>query len=176
MIAKWGFVLLLALFGGLMFAAGLVAPPAWRQPAASVTQRAMARLDALLGTTPPGAAQAAASDGAARPGAKAGVAPIPAESLLLPAPLPDQGRYALQAGRFANPAQADALGKLAREQGLPVEKALEILDADGTRWWLLPIGPYASPDEARRARAEVGERLDLEAALPVVLLPTPPKA
>lgn len=181
MIAKLGFVLILAVFGALMFAGGMLAPESLRQSATLFAKQASQKLSAVFVQTasasaasapPAGAASASASaSGAAAVSVPPAADPIPAEDLLIPTPLPDKGQYAVQVGQFADAAQANALGKRIKELQLPFDKVLDVVDQAGQRWSVVPVGPYASPDDARTARAAVARELHLSDALPLILLP-----
>jgi len=173
MITKLGFVLILAVFGVLMFFGGILAPDSLKQPAAGFVKQASGALGAVLGKTAPasaaGAAASASAKAAAAPEAKAD--PIPAESLLIPTPLPDKGQYAVQVGHFADAAQANALGKRIKQLQLPFDKVLDVVDQAGQRWAVVPVGPYANPDDARTARADIARDLQVSDSLPLILLP-----
>jgi cell division septation protein DedD len=177
MIAKLGFVFILAVFGVLMFVGGVLAPSSLRQSVAVFEKQANQKLNAMFGKA------ASASSAASAPGASASAAasapaaakadPIPAESLLLPTPLPDNAQYAVQAGWFADAGQANALGKRIKELKLPFDKVLDVVDQAGQRWSVVPVGPYATADEARTARAGIARDLSLNDSLPLILLPAP---
>lgn len=176
MIAKLGFILIVAVFGALMFAAGIFAPQSLRQPVQQMTQQAKAWF-AAAGKSGDSVAAPAASptDSSASASAQADKAdPIPAESLLIPAPLPDKGQYGLQVGQFASAEQAGQLGSRIKSLRLPLA-LLDVVDQAGKRWSIVALGPYASPDEARMARVPALRDLGLNESLPLILLP-PPKA
>lgn len=166
MIAKLGFVLILAVFGALMFAGGTLAPESLRQSATAFAKQASQKLSAVFVKT-----ASASASGAAAVSVPPAADPIPAEDLLIPTPLPDKGQYAVQVGQFADAAQANALGKRIRELQLPFDKVLDVVDQAGQRWAVVPVGPYASPDDARTARAAIARELHLSDALPLILLP-----
>jgi septal ring-binding cell division protein DamX len=191
MNAKYGHTLTLAAFGALMFFAGLKAPDSLRAVVASAPApgvspaAAAAAASAVAASVPPAvpasAAPAAVATAAAASASAAGSAsasakadPVPLESLQIPVPPPAQGRYALQAAQFASEALADELGAQIRQQKLPYDHAVKTVDEGGKVWYLVPIGPYASLDEARAARSQVALRLKLDGALPAILLPPPP--
>jgi cell division septation protein DedD len=187
MNAKYGHTLTLAAFGALMFFAGLKAPDSLRAVVASAPAPGVS--PAVAASVPPAvpasavpaavatAAAASASASASAAGAASASAkadPVPLESLQIPVPPPAQGRYALQAAQFASEALADELGAQIRQQKLPYDHAVKTVDEGGKVWYLVPIGPYASLDEARAARSQVALRLKLDGALPAILLPPPP--
>lgn len=180
MIAKLGFILIVAVFGALMFAAGMLAPESLREPVRATTQQAKAWLAAGGKKTDDSAATAApaanSTDSSASASARADKAadPILAESLLIPSPLPDKGQYGLQVGQFASAEQAGQLGSRIKSLRLPFA-LLDVVDQGGKRWTVVALGPYASPDEARMARMPALHDLGLNESLPLILLP-PPKA
>jgi hypothetical protein len=178
MMAKFGFVLLLAVFGGVMFLCGVLAPAALRDPVSGAADRTVAQLESALGrkAAPAGAAPAAAGASAGA-SAKGGPAPVPAEQLLLPAPLPEKGRFAVEAGRFTDAQPAQELGKRLQSLRLPVVNVIEAVDQGGAHWWIVPVGPYASPAEARAGRVRVAQELKVDSLLPLIMLPAQaPKA
>lgn len=174
MMAKFGFLLLLVAFGALMFLCGVLAPETLRVPVSGAATRTVAWAGTALGHSPappPGSNAAAAAAGAA---AKAGPPPVPAEQLLLPAPLPEKGRFAVEAGRFTDAQPAQDLATRLAALRLPVEKVIEAVDRSGAHWWIVPVGPYASPAEARAGRVRVGEELKVDSLLPLIMLPAAP--
>lgn len=177
MIAKLGFILIVAIFGALMFAAGALAPDSIRQP---MTEHARKAARLVLPASAVAAANSAGTGNKAAPGNTPGAVsapdaakgtPLPADSLLLPTPLPDKGQYALQAGRFASAADAAALGARIKDLKLPFDKVLEVVDQNGQHWSIVPVGPYASVDEARMARVAVAREIGTDDSLPVILMP-----
>lgn len=180
MTAKFGFLLLLAVFGMLMFLCGVLAPDSLRVPVSGAAAHTVARLEAAIGRAAPAAANTASSVAGAQAAgqpAKKGPDPVPAEQLLLPAPLPEKGRFAVEAGRFTDAQPAQELGKRLLGLRLPVEPVIEAVDQSGSHWWVVPVGPYASPADARAARMRVAQELGVDSLLPLILLPAaPPKA
>lgn len=174
-MAKTGFLLLLALFGALMFLCGVLAPDAVRRPVSGAAALTVARLESALGHSAPAASpgSAGASAQAGQP-AKKGPDPVPAEQLLLPAPLPEKGRFAVEAGRFTDPQPAQELGKQLVRLHLPVEPVIEAVDQAGAHWWVVPVGPYASPAEARAGRVRVAQELGVDSLLALIMLPPAP--
>lgn len=175
MMAKFGFVLLLAVFGSLMFLCGVLAPTALRDPVSGAAGRAVAQVESALGRKAAAAGGAASGAAGASAGASAteGPPPVPAEQLLLPAPLPEKGRFAVEAGRFTDAQPAHDLGKRLESLRLPVEKVIEAVDHGGAHWWIVPVGPYASPAEARAGRVRVAQELKVDSLLPLIMLPAP---
>jgi cell division protein FtsN len=176
MMAKFGFLLLLGVFGSLMFLCGVLAPESVRLPVSGAAAQTLARAESVLGRARPAASGAAATTAGApaAPSAKEGPPPVPAEQLLLPAPLPEKGRFAVEAGRFTDAQPAQELGKRLQSLRLPVEKVIEAVDQGGAHWWIVPVGPYASPAEARAARVRVAQELQVDSLLPLMMLPAPP--
>lgn len=176
MIAKAGFILLVLVFGTLMFCAGVLMPSGVGQTMASAAQRLVAHL--------PWNEKAGARMIAALPGksAKAGSASanppasLAAASLLIPTPLPDTGQYALQAGQFASDADAAAAYDQIHAARLPAQTIQHVQDQTGARWTVVAVGPYASLDAARTANEVVPAQLGLIGPLPLILLPAPPKS
>lgn len=166
MIAKLGFLIVVLLFGALMFVAGTLAPENLRSPVAAFGRHVAAKLTAAAGDAKAAPASASAEAGKEPP-------PIPSESLQLPVPLPAQGQYALQAGQFAVPEPAAALAKRLQAAGVPFQ-VLPVVDRAGQRWSLVAAGQYGSVDEARTARLRLADDLGISGALPVILLPAAP--
>jgi cell division septation protein DedD len=185
MYAKYGFSLMLIAFGTLAFGAGLLAPDAWRarvsgwvapaapaSPAAVVKPAVVAARPATVPAAAPASANAVApSTSVPAPGEAAAV---PLENLEVPVPPPVKRSYALQAAQLAGAESANAMVTSIHERGLPAEPPIKTVDADGRVWYVVAIGPYATIDEAREARALAALRLQLQGALPAILLPAAP--
>jgi cell division protein FtsN len=188
MIPKIAFMLAVVLFGFAMFVAGTMAPD-------SLRLAVPARLNALVARfVPPSAAQTAAlskpSTAPVKPATVAAGIPaanaasavtagkpvqIAAQTLLIPTPLPDQAQYALQAGQFSSEDDAGALGRQITALKLPLGGVLNVVDQAGRSWSVVAIGPYASIDDARTARASVSTILGIDSSLSVIMLPPKPK-
>ncbi|WP_255990928.1 SPOR domain-containing protein [Chitinolyticbacter albus] len=164
------FVVLVLLFGALMFAAGTLAPTSIK----AGVERAANRIPGVA----PSATKAAAplSGQAAAPAAKAAsdIPEVDAQALNLPAPLPDKADYALLAGQFSTADPAQALAAAARDARLAVA-LFESVETDGTRWFVVAVGKYGDVDAARTARQPIARTLNLDGALPVIMLPAPAK-
>jgi cell division septation protein DedD len=191
MNAKLGGTLMLAAVGGLAFLAGVAAPDSLRSslpilgaakpPAAAP---ALTSADSAAAATPTTAAPAfsaanpasaaASAAAASAPPAAAKPDPILLESLQVPVSPPAGGKYALQAGQFASEDVAIALGARIKQQKLPFDQTIKTVDQGGKIWYIVPIGPYATLDEARAARTQVALKLDLSGGLPAIMLPPPP--
>lgn len=164
MLSKLFFVLILFLFGGFLFVAGVLAPESVKTPTASVARKAMAGLPFV----------SASGNADAKPVAEETKAPaeppVPAESLLLPTPLPALGQYALQIGQFGSAESADVLLKRAQMAGV-VAKTIAAVDRSGQTWWIVAVGSYAQPEEARTARIAIAREISALEEMPVILLP-----
>lgn len=189
MISKAALALMVVVSGASLFLAGIVAPESFRTQAG----QAVAQLTAQL--VPASQASAKAEDKPAPDAVTAAILaaspatpvemeaqpaavktePIPIQNLLIPSPLPDQAQYALQVGQFENVDDANTLGATIKNLKLPFDKVLDVIDQSGKQWAIVPIGPYASADEARTARLPVAQALGILTPLPLILLP-PPKA
>lgn len=165
--AKTGFILIVVIFGGIMFMAGVMAPDAVRRPLLSV-------FSVTKSSNPPRAATPAPPVASASAPPTTDSDDLPYDALLLPAPLPSQGVYALQLGSYVEAASADAWIARARDQGYPVRK-LKVTDQNGARWIVVAVGRYASPDDARTARAATARRLEWTQPLAVIRLPADAK-
>ncbi|MDQ1812082.1 SPOR domain-containing protein [Massilia sp. CCM 9210] len=175
-MAKFGFLFTLALFGALMFVAGLLAPPSFRTSIQDGAARAKSELTALtgLGVGPASAAATPPAAAATAPPEAVQADPIASEALLIASPLPDHARFGLQLGQFANPEQAKELAARIKTLKLPTA-TLDIVDQAGKRWTVVAAGPYASADEARAARVPLARELGFTEPTPLILLPAPPK-
>ena len=172
MIAKLGFILIVLLFGALMFVAGTLAPKAVREPIVNAAGQLMARLPTS------GDAKSASRDAPSEAGTSAGKEddkPLPYETLLLRRPLPDKAQFALQVGVFAEAAGADPLLGRLRKLGYR-SKAIPVVDQNGALWVVLAAGQFASPDDARAARGPLSRGLGLNQSLTLILLPPEKKA
>lgn len=187
MIAKAGFILLVLLFGALMFMAGTLAPPGIGQAVTGAVNRLAAYLPgardieaelkpAIPSRAGAGAAAASAPASAAASAATSAPDTLAASSLLIPTPLPEAGKYALQAGQYAHEADASAMYAKIRNAKLPAQKVANVQDGAGGLWTVVAVGPYASLDEARTANSMVAVQLGLIGPLPLILLPAPAKS
>lgn len=175
MIARFGFIFLLLAFGLLMFAAGLLAPASLRQPVQTWSTQLLDFAGQKAARAPAAsAAMAPASAGTAVAAATpaASLAPVPAERLLLPAPLPAKGAYGVQAGQFATLDAAQALLRQMQSLYLPCVPPIAVVDRAGLHSFVAAAGPYASLAEAREARRQVAQALQ-QATPPLILLPAP---
>jgi hypothetical protein len=180
MAAKFGGVLVLIVFGFLMFMAGALAPESLRKPlgqwAARVTaERAkVAVLAAGVAAAVPAApaVKTVAAATAARVGPLAEAAdPVLADTLLIPTPLSDKAQYALQVGEFTSGDAADALAQRIKALHLPSTPVIDVVDRSGMRSRVVPVGPYTSLADARMAGPAVARELGLGEPLPLMLLP-----
>ncbi|HZX30943.1 MAG TPA: SPOR domain-containing protein [Rhodocyclaceae bacterium] len=166
MLMKLFFVLVVALFGALMFVTGVMAPEKVKIPVARTAQKVMASLP--LQDAPQKEAAKPANDNK-----KDADPPVAAETLLLPTPLPAQGQYALQLGQFGNADAADILLQRVQAAGITA-KRIAAVDRSGQTWWIVAAGSYGQPDEARSARATMAKEVGAGEGMPVILLPAGP--
>ena len=164
MLSKIFFVLMLLIFGGLLFTAGVLAPESVKTPTANVAHKAMAALPFV--STARNSDTKPTNEEKKAPTAP----PVPAESLLLPTPLPPQGQYALQIGQFGSTESADVLLKRAQSAGVVANK-IAAVDRSGQTWWIVAVGNYAQPEEARTARITIAREISALEEMPVILLP-----
>ncbi|UXY14694.1 SPOR domain-containing protein [Chitiniphilus purpureus] len=163
------FLILILLFGALLFLAGLLAPLHWKNEADTGLRSAAARLGL---TTPPPAHAASA----AVPAPAAASTPPPAvlaEALIVPALPPAQADYGLQVAQLASYEAAQGLLAQARTQKVAA-RIVTVADEDGSHWYVLAAGPYPSVDAAKAARPLVARYLGVEAGMPVIVLPAAP--
>lgn len=190
------FLLLLLAFGAVMFAAGALAPSNVKAPLERLATHAAALLpgehakpsvssSSAAGGAPSanganGAAGAASANPASSAGAAAGsgnaAAPVyaasaPIASLLVPAPPPAHGHYALQAATFTSSEAASLFAGSVSEQGY---KTTIVPITDSGQPLIVAVGDYPSPDAASADQLAVGRQLKSTALPPVVLLPPPP--
>ncbi len=198
MLAKFGLVLLVLVFGALAFSAGTTAPGALTQPVTQAVQAVkqlaakLAPADSKPSTTTPAAAAPAAGTApvataapastpssattATAPATPASAADTstPMGSTLLPTLPPATASYALQAGQFASSQAADQLSASLRGQGM-TSTVITIRDINGTYWSVVTLGQFDSADQALSQRLYLSNRLGLPQYLPAILLPPPPK-
>lgn len=168
MLSKLFFVLILFLFGACLFVAGVLAPESVKAPTADIARGAMAKLPFVSATGSASGAKPANEEKKTPADA-----PVPAESLLLPTPLPAQGQYALQIGQFGSAESAGVLLKRAQTAGV-VAKTIAAVDRSGQTWWIVAVGSYAQPEEARTARIAIAREISALEEMPVILLPAAP--
>jgi len=92
------------------------------------------------------------------------------EQLLLPTPLPQDGKYALQAGKFSIAEGAEGLRSRVLELGFP-SLVIPAVDKDGHYWFIVSVGSFESPDAARASRILISNQLGISEQLPLILLP-----
>jgi hypothetical protein len=155
MIAKLGFIVLFLVFAALVFLIGATLPGDLRARL-PLLQRLMPAAPAAASTT------SASPPKALAPAAKQD-APPPLESLLLPARLPEHGRYAVQAGIFPSQGEAEALA--ARIDGLHLPQVKTTLlaarDRAGQDWWIAAAGERDRPEDLETLRDWLDDRLSL---------------
>lgn len=174
MLAKFGFVLLFLVFGLLMFLLGasLSEEARLRFPQLEKLRPAKPPVPPMVVPAAPGKPPSQAGKAGADPKAPP---PQPLETLLIPAPAPKAGRYALQAGIFPDPAQADALVARIAALHLPGVKArtLAMRDREGRDWWVAAAGERDAPESLEDIRAWLGDRIALADARAILLPPEP---
>lgn len=176
MIAKFGFILLVVLFGTLMFVAGTMAPPSLHDyvthAVAGIAPQSVATAKAA-GTA--GTSTQAAS-GAANAPAKGDDKdkPLPYQSLLLRSPLPAKAKYALQAGMFSDAAAANGLNARLTKLGYP-SQVIAVVDTDQQTWQVVTAGSFDNLDDADAARSRLAQALGLAQPPSTIVLPPPPK-
>lgn len=92
------------------------------------------------------------------------------EQLLVPTPLPENGEYGLQAGKFSSAGGAEALRSRILASGLP-SSVIPVVDSDGLYWFIVSVGSFESPDDARASRSLISIELGISEQLPLILLP-----
>lgn len=176
MFAKFGFTLLVLLFGALAFTGGMMAPDNWRAPVTAFGSRL---LSIKPTATPPGRTDKAAPTSQAAMAATA-AAPVKIDSLLVAtevvaaAPAAGQPAYALQLGQFVTDDEAVEAEQHAQNIGLPLVR-LQVTDADKAPWTVLAAGRFATPAQAQDAAVRVQAMLKLPST-PVIRLPAPAKS
>lgn len=93
---------------------------------------------------------------------------VPAASLL-PSTATGEGPFALQAGRFANAAAADAWAARVQHEGFSTTVG-PVVDGSGTTWWVVAVGRFSSLAEARALRVRLGT-LGEVSSWPLIVLP-----
>lgn len=175
MFAKFGFTLLVLLFGALAFTGGMMAPDNWRAPVTAFGNRLLSNKPAI---TPPGAAKAPATSHASI--AATAAAPLKIDSLLVTTevgaatPAAGQPAYALQLGQFVTDDEATEAEQHAQGIGLPLTH-LQVVDADKAPWTVLAAGRFATQAEAHDAAVRAQAMLKLP-SIPVIRLPAPAKS
>jgi cell division septation protein DedD len=176
MFAKFGFTLLVLLFGALAFTGGMMAPDNWRAPVTAFGNRLLSIKPAA--TLPSPTAKAPPTSHAAV--AATAAAPLNIDSLLVTtevgaaAPAAGQPAYALQLGQFVTDDEATQAEQQAQAIGLPLTH-LQVIDADKAPWTVLAAGRFATQAEAQNAAVRVQAMLKL-ASIPVIRLPAPAKS
>jgi len=172
MFTKFGLVVLVVVFGALLFVLGLLAPEPVRRSVTQWTYNITAAREATTVKSPPKALAAAANASATK---KSGAAPIPYAQLLIPTPPPPHGTYSLQLGLYPTTAGADDWVKRARAADVPAS-TISVLDENGQSWIAVAAGEYNSPEEARAARISLTRTLTLVQPLMVIRLPSQPSS
>lgn len=139
--------------------------------ATSATSAASAGGANSSGSAAAGSAGSAGSAAPANAASPVYAASAPIASLLVPAPPPAHGHYALQAATFTSSEAASLFAGSVTEQGY---KATIVPITDAGQPLVVAVGDYPSADAASADQLMVGRQLKSTALPPVVLLPPPP--
>ena len=93
------------------------------------------------------------------------------EQLLLPTPLPENGKYAFQAAKFSLAEGAEELRSRVMKVGLP-SSIIPVVDKDARYWFIVSVGSFESPDDARASLSSINSKLGSSEQLPLILLPS----
>ena len=174
MIAKFGFILLVILFGALMFIVGTMAPPSLHSYVAAGIANVVPHSAVMkAGTT---GADTNTASGAASAPAKGDDKnkPLPYQSLLLRSPLPAKAQYALQAGMFSDAAAANGLNARLTKLGYP-SQIIAVVDTDRQTWQVVAAGSFGSLNDTDAARIRLEQTLGLAQPPSTIVLPPSPK-
>lgn len=78
--------------------------------------------------------------------------------------------YALQMGQFASKSEAESLMQASTARGYPA-KVIAAQDSSKNRVWVVAVGKYASPEQARGERARLSSTWGVPSSAPVIVLP-----
>lgn len=78
--------------------------------------------------------------------------------------------YAVQMGQFTSKVTAESLAQASMTRGYPA-KVIGVQDASKKMWWVVAVGQFASPDQARAEGALLSNTFGLPSSAPVILLP-----
>ncbi|RDS79937.1 hypothetical protein DWU98_15980 [Dyella monticola] len=189
MLTKFGFVVLIVLFGAFAFAGGMMAPATWRQSAQNVGERLSHALSSLVATARSDSAIASATKASATLALPAPASPAasasskaspPSLSDLLvkttveaPAPATGQPAYALKLGQFVTEDEAIAAQQrwqpAADGLNLPLT-TLSVVDSQQQPWTLVAIGQFISAAAAQQMAARVQLAFKIQST-PVIQMP-----
>lgn len=167
MFAKLGLIVLIALFGALAFAGGMMAPDPWRAPMLEFA--ASWRAHPAVPAAPVPVSSATAATPARSASAVSTQALLVSTDVGAQSPGAGQPAYALQLGQFVVAGDADALEGQAQSLGLPLRR-IAAVDPDHASWTVLAAGRFPSPAAAQDFAARVQAVLKL-ASTPVIRLP-----
>ncbi|MET0616266.1 MAG: SPOR domain-containing protein [Luteibacter sp.] len=173
MLVRLGLILLVVLFGACCFAAGMLAPDAWKTRLGLTGDDAFGRPSESVPKMHPAPSSTATS----KPATTSTVPPTATTALLVatevaqPAPAPGQPGYALQLGQYASGTDAEAaMRRGARAMpGLALDR-FDTVDAARRTWTVVALGRYVSADAARQAAPRLQAVLGV-VDLPVIRLP-----
>ncbi|HUA80965.1 MAG TPA: SPOR domain-containing protein [Dyella sp.] len=188
MLAKYGFVLLIVLFGLFAFVGGMMAPASWSQTVENLGERLSGTAPKLVAaahndSTIAGAKQPAAADSSPTPASSAAPPPRLSDLLVkatveMPVPAKGQPAYALQLGQFVTEDEAIVAERqwqsAADGLNLPLT-TLSVVDSDRQPWTLLAIGQFTSPAAAQQMAARVQLTLKIQST-PVIQIPPSTKS
>jgi len=174
MIAKFGFILLVILFGAVMFIAGTMAPPSLHSYVATGIANIVPHSTVMkTGTTGADTNTASGAAGAPAKGDDKNK-PLPYQSLLLRSPLPAKAQYALQVGMFSDMTAANAMNAQLTKLGYP-SSIIAVVDTDQQTWQVVAAGNFGNLDDADAARIRLAQALKLAQPPSTIVLPPPPK-
>ena len=156
MLVRYGFIILVLLFGLLTFVAGLTAPPAVKetvqQLGTALLSIAVSDAEKKAGDKAAAAGDKAVGDAAKKADAKKGPAPIPFAAFERSPDTPPP--YGLQAGLFPDQAAAEATLSALKKNDVPgvVHK---VQAGNGLIWFLVAAGPYKDMVKAGQGRAAI---------------------
>ncbi len=159
MLAKFSLVVLVLVFGAVMFAAGTVAPESMAQPVRAVGE-------AVVGWFNKEEAALESATGDTAPADK----PILYSSLVPPAGVTDAQKYGLQIGLYNHQAEADAQA-LALTANKYDFKQVQVEDNLGTTRYLLVAGPFETLAIAQFQQEQIPQVLGVQRSLQILLFP-----
>lgn len=166
---KAGFIIVLLLFGAIMFAAGTMAPPSISATTAEISKAIIQHLplDNLFAPKKSNASDTTKS------AATEAEAPIAYTALDLPDALPENGEYALEVDMVLNePAAKTWIAQLQAQQYSAREIA--VIGPDGSRWIVIAAGNFKTPQAARDERPNLLQDIPQasKSSLRVIMLPS----
>jgi len=182
-MSKIAFVVLVVLFGVLMFIAGLLAPASLKTtfsltaqhwlPASAVKLLTPAK--SIMASAAPSASTISLPTATAKPatasaGTPASAPAVPLSSVMVPVSPAANTVYALQIALVASAGQASDSAAPLTDAQVPV-KVLNVTDSEGKPWVLVAAGNYSSYDDARIQQTVLAQQFHLLDLPPVIVLP-----